>query len=286
MSINMTNVKSITLGGVSVKKIEDANGNVLWEEVQAVVLDHIAISGSYKTKIPTGDSFVFGGTVRAYYTDGTNAYVTSSATFSGYNMSTAGTYTVTVSYTEDGVTKTTSYSLQVANATTASLSVSVGISYGITTTQYSNRLVFPSKNTAISYIANNQSRDVYDITGAAITQLYFYKASANTYYTYVFLMSSNSTTSTIIKNFGSFTGNYAVVSIYLRTPWDMYDLLNASTTKTVYGAYAQIQSGGTTPTAPTNMFSTSQSSGIRWCSVSSATVAPLYNINYTYRYFA
>ena len=32
MSINMTNVKSITLGGVSVKKIADKNGNVLWQE--------------------------------------------------------------------------------------------------------------------------------------------------------------------------------------------------------------------------------------------------------------
>ena len=30
MSIIMSNVKSITLGGVSVKKIEDKNGNVLW----------------------------------------------------------------------------------------------------------------------------------------------------------------------------------------------------------------------------------------------------------------
>ena len=31
MSINMANVKSITLGGVSVKKIENLNGDVLWE---------------------------------------------------------------------------------------------------------------------------------------------------------------------------------------------------------------------------------------------------------------
>lgn len=30
MSINMSNVKAITLGGQNVKKIEDANGNVLW----------------------------------------------------------------------------------------------------------------------------------------------------------------------------------------------------------------------------------------------------------------
>ena len=30
MSINMANVKSITLGGVEVKKIEDTNGRILW----------------------------------------------------------------------------------------------------------------------------------------------------------------------------------------------------------------------------------------------------------------
>ena len=34
MSINMKDVKSITLGGVSVKKIEDTNGNVLWDNTQ------------------------------------------------------------------------------------------------------------------------------------------------------------------------------------------------------------------------------------------------------------
>ena len=32
MSINMSNVKSITLGGQNVKKIADKNGNVLWQD--------------------------------------------------------------------------------------------------------------------------------------------------------------------------------------------------------------------------------------------------------------
>lgn len=32
MSINMSNVKAITLGGQNVKKIEDSNGNVLWQK--------------------------------------------------------------------------------------------------------------------------------------------------------------------------------------------------------------------------------------------------------------
>ena len=31
MSINMSNVKAITLGGKNVKKISDKSGNVLWE---------------------------------------------------------------------------------------------------------------------------------------------------------------------------------------------------------------------------------------------------------------
>ena len=164
MSIIMANVKSITLGGVSVKKIEDTNGNVLWEEVPVVSLDYIRISGSYKTRLHTGDAFVFGGTVRAYYTDGTNAVVTSSATFSGYDMSTAGTYTVTVSYTEDGVTRTTSYSLVVADITTATINITVGASQDITTTQYYNRIVLPSLSTIKSKVASKTGISSSSIT--------------------------------------------------------------------------------------------------------------------------
>ena len=37
MSINMSNVKAITLGGLNVKKIEDKNGNVLWKKSSATI---------------------------------------------------------------------------------------------------------------------------------------------------------------------------------------------------------------------------------------------------------
>ena len=52
-------------------------------------------------------------TVTAYYEDDTSADVTSSATFSGYDMSTAGAYNVSVNYSEHNVTKSTSYGIVV-----------------------------------------------------------------------------------------------------------------------------------------------------------------------------
>lgn len=81
------------------------------------VLTKITLSGQ-TTSLNRGASFSFGGTVTATYNDGSTANVTSSTTFSGYNMSTAGTYTVTASYTYRSVTKTATYSLTVNKAWT------------------------------------------------------------------------------------------------------------------------------------------------------------------------
>lgn len=75
-------------------------------------LSSISVSGQ-KTTFDVGDTFSFGGTVTATYLKGNNNDVTNSATFSGYNMSSSGNQTVTVSYTEDNVTKTTTYQITV-----------------------------------------------------------------------------------------------------------------------------------------------------------------------------
>lgn len=79
-------------------------------------LSSIAISGNYKTSFEVGDTFSFGGTVTAHFSDSSSSNVTASATFSGYNMSVAGNYTVTVSYTYGGTTKTTSYGISVSSS--------------------------------------------------------------------------------------------------------------------------------------------------------------------------
>ena len=81
----------------------------------AKTLSSISVSGG-KTSFTIDEDFSFGGTVTANFSDSTTSNVTASATFSGYNMSVAGNYTVTVSYTYGGTTKTTTYSIAVTSS--------------------------------------------------------------------------------------------------------------------------------------------------------------------------
>ena len=75
----------------------DTNTAFYKKESDDVVLSSISISG-YTTTFNVGDNFVFGGTVMANYENGEPKNVTNSASFTGYDMSTPGTQTVTVSY--------------------------------------------------------------------------------------------------------------------------------------------------------------------------------------------
>ena len=63
----------------------------------------------------TGDVFRKSKIV-AHYVGGTTRTVTDGATFSGYNLYQAGTCTVNVSYTENSITKTTSYEITVVES--------------------------------------------------------------------------------------------------------------------------------------------------------------------------
>ena len=121
MPIDMTTVKQIMHNNKEVAKIEDLNGNILWQKVSAKVLVSIAVAG-YTDVFTKGSAFSFGGTVTATYSDSTTADVTSSTTFSGYNMSSNGYQTVTASYTEGGVTETTTYQILVREQATATVS--------------------------------------------------------------------------------------------------------------------------------------------------------------------
>lgn len=75
------------------------------------VLQNISVSG-YKDSFSQGDDFEFGGKVTATYSVGDDVDVTSEASFTGYDLSTVGTQTVTVSYGE----KTTSYEIVVTKS--------------------------------------------------------------------------------------------------------------------------------------------------------------------------
>lgn len=88
---------------------------LVYQKNVPIVLSSITISGQ-TTSLNRGASFSFGGTVTAHYSNGSTANVTSQSTFSGYNMNLGGSYTVTVSYTENSVTKTATYTLTVNKA--------------------------------------------------------------------------------------------------------------------------------------------------------------------------
>ena len=78
-------------------------------------LDSISIHGQ-TTSFEIGDDFEFGGVVTATFSNSSTEDVTSSATFSGYNMNALGAHTVTVSYTYKGSTESASYTIIVNDA--------------------------------------------------------------------------------------------------------------------------------------------------------------------------
>ena len=77
-------------------------------------LSSISVTGTPET-FYVGDAWNTNGiTVTAHYADDTTQDVTSVAEYSGYDNETTGTQEITVSYTEEGVTKSTTYNVTVA----------------------------------------------------------------------------------------------------------------------------------------------------------------------------
>ena len=77
-------------------------------------LSSISLSGTYPTSFTEQDDFSHEGMiVTANYGDSSTEDVTSSATFTGYDMDEVGDQTVTVSYTEGSTTKTATYDITV-----------------------------------------------------------------------------------------------------------------------------------------------------------------------------
>lgn len=87
-------------------------------------LSSISVTDPTKTTYKVGDTFdATGMVVTATYSDATTADVTASATTDfATQVASAGNKTVTVSYTEDGVTKTDTFSITVAQTTGVTVS--------------------------------------------------------------------------------------------------------------------------------------------------------------------
>ena len=147
---NQTVTVSYTEGGVT----KTTTYNITVNPV--VTLSYITISGQ-QTAFNVGDTFTFGGTVTAHYSDDSTANVTTSATFSGYNMNNAGQQTVTVSYTEGGITRTKTYKITVTEVVTLSY---ITVSGQQTSYNVGDNLNF--SGTVTAHYSNNTTADVTD----------------------------------------------------------------------------------------------------------------------------
>ena len=112
-----------------------------------------------KTVFHVGDAFTHeGATVTATYEDSNTNDVTEYATFSTPDMTTAGTKTVTVSYTENKVEKTTSYDIEVK----APISITLSGSYP---TEFYQGGEFSTEGIVVT--ANYDDESTKDVTGEA-----------------------------------------------------------------------------------------------------------------------
>lgn len=116
---------TFTIGGesgqrniVSIKITYDLAG----EDI--VTLQSITLSGTYKTEYFVGDTFTSEGlVVTAHYSDGTSKEVTPTSV-SSPTMSTANDKTITVSYTEDSITREATYTISVTAVATEYITLS------------------------------------------------------------------------------------------------------------------------------------------------------------------
>lgn len=156
---------TITYGGKSTTQVITVNA-------ATKTLSSISISGQ-KTSFSVDESFSFGGTVTAHFSDSSTSDVTASATFSGYNMSVAGNYTVTVSYTYSGTTKTTTYSIAVNSSGSGGGGTEEGsqrISASTSSTYYESGDICPTGSTSsatatcdafdVSWLKNSGSNSI------------------------------------------------------------------------------------------------------------------------------
>ena len=121
-------------------------------------LESIAVNGQ-KVEFWVNDTFEFGGTVTAHYTNGDQKQITTGyyVDHSQVDMTTVGSYIVTVSYEENSIEKSTSYQVTVKKEVLASVSIS-----GNTKTQFEVGDDFEFNGTVT---ATYESGKHYDVTG-------------------------------------------------------------------------------------------------------------------------
>lgn len=158
-SITLSSTAQVRMSALTITYIASSSAN----------LESIALSGSYPTSFYEGDAFSHEGMiVTATYDDATTKDVTTSATFSGYDMSSIGNQEVTVSYKEGDITKTAKYGIVVNALPKYTVTFSDGGS--VTQASFGAKVTLPTRSAISSYaFAGWSETNVPDETTTAPT---------------------------------------------------------------------------------------------------------------------
>lgn len=251
------------LSGYNYFKIVNKSGNVVTctsidvttaSTPSAITLSSIAASGM-TTEYNVGDTFSFDGDVTATYSDDSTKEVTPTSVTSP-DMSTAGTKTVTISYTEGGVTKTTSYDITVS----AVVVPVTGVTLNKTSTSIEEggseiltASVLPSNATNKNVTWSTSNSEVATVNNGTVTAI-----KAGTATITVTTVDGNKTASCVVtvteKVVPTPTGDYSLTdkSPYINgIPYKMY-FNNTSTNNTYYFNGSKSGNYGATTTIAEN----------------------------------
>lgn len=183
----------------------------------------LEVWGDKKTEYNVGDDFEVPSYVLVDYSDGSWDNVPWQCTYTGYDMNTAGTYTVLVSYTYNGVTVTDSYTITVSNGGSGQKEPSyIQVVDGVTDFSVGDSFIYPVVYlyyTDGSYkdISNDCVYEGYDMStpGTYTVEVTYFAGDFVDYTTYIISVTgevvppSNTITFSSSITGGSYsTGNY------------------------------------------------------------------------------
>lgn len=158
-----------------------------------------------KTTYNAGDSFIKPTVIATY--DGHSSKAVSGATFSGYSMIQSGTQTVTVSYTENGITETTSYEITINAADT-----------------YTDVLTYSNTNSKTSYAtwsydSENSSAKYAGVTRMNENSIYFGSSTVQAGFPCIYTTDTGGYISSVTISWGSSTGERTLNVYASNTPY-------------------------------------------------------------------
>ncbi|MBR3387600.1 MAG: hypothetical protein IKG84_05135 [Bacteroidales bacterium] len=141
----------------------------------------ISISGQ-QTEFNVGDTFTLGSNakVTASYSDGSTKDVTSKATHTNPDMSTAGTKEVTVSYTEGEVTKDTKYNITVKDGSPASHAGTLDDPYTVADAMAATTALGEGNTSTDYYYTKGIISEIVDVSPDYGNATYFISDDGNT----------------------------------------------------------------------------------------------------------